>query len=57
MRVVCRATVQVDGNGSIPEDPAAVVDVLETSLLAWANDWAATVLPTEKVTIDEAATT
>ena len=50
-------TVELRGNGSIVEDSAAVVDVLEAGLLAWANDWAATVLPTEKVTIDEAATT
>ena len=49
--------MQVDGNGSIAEDPAAVVDALETSLLAWANDWAATVLTGDKVTADEASTT
>lgn len=49
--------MEVRDNGSIAEDPAAVVDVLEASLLAWANDWAATVLPGDKVTTDEASTT
>lgn len=49
--------MEVGGNGSIAEDPAVVVDVLEASLLAWANDWAATLLPGEKVTTDEASTT
>jgi len=50
-------TVEVSGNGSIVEDPAVVVDVLEAGLLAWADDWAARVLPGDKITIDEAATT
>lgn len=51
------ATVEVVGDGSNVEDPLVVVGLLEVGLIAWANDWAATVLTGDNVTIDEAGTT
>lgn len=39
------------------EDPQVVIDVLEAGLLAWANDWAANVLPGDKVSVDASNTT
>ncbi|CAN0167973.1 unnamed protein product [Ectocarpus fasciculatus] len=42
---------------SVVVDAEVVVGVLEAGLLAWANDWAANVLPWEKVTVDTAGTT
>lgn len=41
----------------LEEDPQVVLDLLEAGLLAFAADWAANVLPGNKVTIDTSNTT
>lgn len=51
--LLCANRVTVEAIG---EDEAAV-GVLETSLLAWASDWATDVVPGKNVTIDASATT
>lgn len=38
------------------EDPQVVIDVLEAGLLTWANEWAANVIPGDKVSIDASST-
>lgn len=57
MHAVRSITVEVSSNGSAVDDPLVVVDALEAGLIAWADDWAAAILPGDRVTIDEAATT
>ena len=57
MRNVGRITVEVRSNGTAPEDAQVALDLLEAGLVAWADEWAATVLPGDKVTNDPAGTT
>ena len=61
VHAVGRFTVEVRGNGTVAgpvvEDSPTVLEVLEAGLLAWANDWVATVLPGDRVTLDTAGTT
>lgn len=49
-----RVTVEAVGE---EEEEDAANTLLETSLLAWASDWAANVLPGRNLTIDAANTT
>lgn len=60
MHAIARVTVEVSGNSTaaaVVEDPPVVLDLLDAALLAWANDWAANVIPGDKVTIDVEGTT
>lgn len=61
MHAIARVTVEVRSNDTaadaVVEDPQVVIGLLEDGLLAWADGWAANVLPGDKVTIDEANTT
>ena len=59
LRAAGSITVEVVNNSiaAAVEDPQVVLDLLEADLLVWANDWAATVLPGDNVTIDTTGTT
>ena len=59
LRVFGSVTVEVGSNSTAAavEDPQVVLGLLEEGLVAWADDWAATVLPGDKVTIDTEGTT